>query len=107
MKNLFILLLVTFLFDLQSLAQTKNRKVYYFFSIQGDKTLYDFAKEKNPGGVGLGLQLNFRPTKVIQPLIELNADAIGKGNKDLYFLSMELRNTKLKPLFQVFLLVHL
>lgn len=84
MKPILILFLSILFIHLNSSAQTKERKVYYFLSLQGDKTLYDFAKEKNPGGAGLGLQLNFRPLKTFQPLIELNAADIG-GPTDTYF----------------------
>lgn len=86
MKKICIILLITFLFCQKNSAQIKDRKVYYFLSVQADKTLYDYTIRKNKGGTGLGLQLNFQTKRFFKPIIELNVDGIGGPKESIFFL---------------------
>ena len=64
----------------------KERKIYYFISLQGDKALNDYQIESNKGGGGLGLQLNFKTKTFFEPTVEFNASSIGKGD-EIFFLN--------------------
>lgn len=87
MKNSKFVITVTLFIFLQTICfAQKERKVHYFLSLQGDKTLYDYELERNKGGGGLGLQLNFKTRTLVEPTLELNASSIGKGD-EIFFLS--------------------
>lgn len=78
----FFIVLFTFLILTQSFGQTK-RKVSTFLLTQYNSTVYDYTKESNPWGIGLGLQTFLNNKTKFKPTIELTGDIYLQNDKVL------------------------
>lgn len=70
-------LLTTFLlcFILSNAFGQTERKTSMYLQGQYNQTISDVTKGNNPWGMGLGLQMFFRPKSTFKPTVELTADA--------------------------------